>query len=143
LLCRYQKEILIGITKQFLSNNFKIKEPKIAETMVLPDDLFGLENLKDVLTMEAWREHLTPTERCDLRSFLPEGKKNNTVVEFLLSGKNFDFGNLESKALTIVQKLLIRFYLLPVNWKINLLLLRFTLVQISQVFPHDFIIILM
>jgi hypothetical protein len=83
---------VIGITKQCLSNNFKIKEPEIAETTVLPDDLFGLENLKDVLTMEAWREHLTPTERCDLRSFLPEGQKNNTVVEFLLSGQNFNSG---------------------------------------------------
>jgi hypothetical protein len=65
--------------------------------------------------MEAWREHLTLTERCDIRSFLPEGQKNNTVVEFLLSGHNFDSGNSELKALTIVQQLLIRFYLLPIN----------------------------
>ena len=71
-----------------MRNNFKI-----TETTVLPDDLFGLENLKDVLMMEAWIEHLTPIERCDLHSFLPEGQKNNTVVEFLRSGENFNFGN--------------------------------------------------
>jgi len=93
LFCRSQQEIAIGITKQCLSNKYKIKEPEIAETAVLPGDLFGLENLKDVLTMEAWTEHLTPSERRDLRSLLPEGQKNNTVVECLLSGENFNFGN--------------------------------------------------
>ena len=84
---------MVGITKHCLSNKSKIKEPEIAETAVLPDDIYGLENLTDVLTMEAWKECLSPTDRCVLRSFLPEGHQNDTVVESLLRGDNFKFGN--------------------------------------------------
>jgi hypothetical protein len=43
--------------------------------------------------MEAWKEHLTPTERCYLHSLLPEEQKNNTVVECLLNDQNFNVGN--------------------------------------------------
>ena len=70
-----------------------MKRPEIAGTAVLPLDIYGLDNLKDVLTMEAWQEYLSPTDRFSLRSLLPEGQQNNIVVESLLSGDNFKFGN--------------------------------------------------
>jgi len=44
--------------------------------------------------MEAWREHLTPTEKYYLFPLLPEEQNNNIVVECLLSGQNFNIGNL-------------------------------------------------
>ena len=77
MLCRFEQQIIVGISKHRLSNKNKIKEPEIAGTAVFPDDdTYGLENLKDVLikdvlTMDAWREYLSPKDICALRSLLP------------------------------------------------------------------------
>lgn len=87
-------ELEIGITEHCKSNEYKIREPEIAETIKLPTEIFALQDLRNVLTVEAWREDLTERERSRLRAFLPEGQNNNNdVVESLLSGENFNFGN--------------------------------------------------
>lgn len=84
----------IGITKHCVSNKCKIQEAQIAETIKLPREIFALQDLRNVLTVEAWREDLTEREKSRLRAFLPEGQSNNDdVVESLLSGENFNFGN--------------------------------------------------
>lgn len=84
----------IGITKHCVSNKYKIQEAQIAETIKLPREIFALQDLRNVLTVEAWREDLTEREKSRLRAFLPEGQSNNNAVaESLLSGENFNFGN--------------------------------------------------
>lgn len=87
-------ESKIGITKHCVSNKYKIQEPEIAETLKLPTEIHELQDLRNVLTVEAWRD-LTEQERSRLGAFLPEGQNNNNndVAESLLSGENLNFGN--------------------------------------------------
>jgi len=76
-----------------VSNKYKIQQAQIAETIKLPREIFALQDLRNVLTVDAWTD-LTEMEKSRLRTFLPEGQSNNDdVAESLLSGENFNFGN--------------------------------------------------
>ena len=91
MFCSSSEGLVIGITKQCVSGKYKIGEPEIAETTVLPADILALDDLRNVLSLETWREILTPAERYRLGTLLPKGHQN--VVESLLEGDNFTFGN--------------------------------------------------
>ncbi|KAF8118097.1 hypothetical protein N665_0006s0097 [Sinapis alba] len=65
----------------------------LAQVCHVPRETFHLENLKGVLSSEVWRGCLSDGERNYLQQFLPEGIDVEQVVQQLLDGDNFHFGN--------------------------------------------------
>uniref|UniRef100_A0A1D1XSV3 Nuclear factor related to kappa-B-binding protein n=1 Tax=Anthurium amnicola TaxID=1678845 RepID=A0A1D1XSV3_9ARAE len=65
----------------------------LADVFSLPRETFGLENLADVLSYEVWESYLSERERKLLIQFLPRGVDVDNVVQSLLAGENFHFGN--------------------------------------------------
>ncbi|KAL1820157.1 uncharacterized protein LOC108219114 isoform X1 [Daucus carota subsp. sativus] len=65
----------------------------LADIVNVPQGTFDLENLSDVLSFEVWQTHLSEKERSFLTQFLPEGTEAQQVVQDLLAGDNFHFGN--------------------------------------------------
>ncbi|XP_030539551.2 uncharacterized protein LOC115747506 isoform X2 [Rhodamnia argentea] len=65
----------------------------LADAFDIPREIFDLENLKDVLSQEAWRRSLSESERNFLMQFLPREAEAKEVVKSVLSGDNFHFGN--------------------------------------------------
>lgn len=64
----------------------------IADVFSVPQEIYALENLKDVLSYEVWETYLTESERNHLMQFLPSGPEAEEVLEALLAGENFHFG---------------------------------------------------
>ncbi|KAL1188964.1 hypothetical protein V5N11_029068 [Cardamine amara subsp. amara] len=65
----------------------------LAQVCPVPHETFQLDNLSEVLSNEVWRACLSDGERDYLRQFLPEGVDVEQVVQALLDGENFHFGN--------------------------------------------------
>ncbi|CAN7005483.1 unnamed protein product [Brassica rapa subsp. trilocularis] len=65
----------------------------LAQVCHVPHETFTLENLSEVLSTEVWQGCLSDGERNYLQQFLPEGIDVEEVVEQLLEGENFHFGN--------------------------------------------------
>ncbi|KAK3039153.1 hypothetical protein RJ639_028899, partial [Escallonia herrerae] len=65
----------------------------LADVFCIPREIFDLRTLKDVLSYEVWQTHLSETERKSLSQFLPKGAEAHKVVQELLGGDNFHFGN--------------------------------------------------
>ncbi|ESQ41351.1 hypothetical protein EUTSA_v10012594mg [Eutrema salsugineum] len=65
----------------------------LAQVCPVPHETFQLENLSEVLSNEVWRACLSDGERNYLQQFLPEGVDVEQVVQALLDGDNFHFGN--------------------------------------------------
>ncbi|CAL5368723.1 unnamed protein product [Camellia sinensis] len=65
----------------------------LADVLVVPHEIFELDNLKGVLSYEVWQTHLSENERHYLTQFLPKGAETHQVVQELLSEDNFHFGN--------------------------------------------------
>ncbi|KAK7380708.1 hypothetical protein VNO78_33223 [Psophocarpus tetragonolobus] len=76
-----------------VSNDHKV----LADVFTVPQEIFDLDNLSEVLSYEVWKTHLSENERNLLMNFLPSGFHPNQVVEELLAGINFNFGNPLSK----------------------------------------------
>ncbi|KAG4401800.1 hypothetical protein AAZX31_02G063100 [Glycine max] len=76
-----------------VSNDHKI----LADVFAVPQEIFELDNLSEVLSYEVWKTHLSENERNLLMNFLPSGFESHQVVEELLGGINFNFGNPFSK----------------------------------------------
>ncbi|TKY46251.1 Nuclear factor related to kappa-B-binding protein [Spatholobus suberectus] len=73
----------------FVSNDHKV----LADVFTVPQEIFDLDNLSEVLSHEVWKTHLSESERNLLMNFLPSGSEPHQVVEELLAGINFNFGN--------------------------------------------------
>ncbi|XP_021750393.1 uncharacterized protein LOC110716064 isoform X1 [Chenopodium quinoa] len=90
------KEDQIGISWRHLSP-FNPSAPcsntKLADVVVVPKDVFELNDLAEVLSYEVWQSILTEKERNFLMQFLPPGVEADKAVQSLLSGDNFCFGN--------------------------------------------------
>ncbi|KAK7267259.1 hypothetical protein RIF29_19926 [Crotalaria pallida] len=72
--------------------NFVSKDHNIlADVFTLPQEIFDLDNLSEVLSYEVWKTRLSENERNLLMHFLPS--EPHQTVEELLSGSNFHFGN--------------------------------------------------
>ncbi|VVB14403.1 unnamed protein product [Arabis nemorensis] len=69
------------------------KRNVLAQVCPVPRETFQLENLSEVLSNEVWRSCLSESERNYLRQFLPEGVDVEEVIQALLDGENFHFGN--------------------------------------------------
>ncbi|XP_022750426.1 uncharacterized protein LOC111299478 [Durio zibethinus] len=65
----------------------------LADVLTLPREIFDLENLTGVLSYEVWQTHLSENERNLLVQFLPTGTDKEQVLQALLAGDNFHFGN--------------------------------------------------
>lgn len=66
----------------------------LADVFDVPREIFELEDLSEVLSLEVWQTYLSENERNNLRKFLPGEQENETdVVGALFSGNNFHFGN--------------------------------------------------
>ncbi|KAJ7971788.1 Nuclear factor related to kappa-B-binding protein [Quillaja saponaria] len=65
----------------------------LADVFAIPQEIFELDNLAEVLSFEVWQTHLSENERNLLIQFLPRFLEPHEVVQELLSGDNFHFGN--------------------------------------------------
>ncbi|KAJ0260910.1 Nuclear factor kappa-B-binding protein [Hirschfeldia incana] len=87
----------VGISSRHLREFVDFVSPKRRSLLALvcpaPREIFHLENLSGVLSTEVWRSCLSDDERNYLQQFLPEGIDVEQVVEQLLNGENFHFGN--------------------------------------------------
>ncbi|XP_020231542.1 uncharacterized protein LOC109812084 isoform X2 [Cajanus cajan] len=72
-----------------VSNDHKV----LADVITVPQEIFDLDNLSEVLSYEVWKTHLSENERNLLMNFLPSGSEPHQVVEELLAGINYSFGN--------------------------------------------------
>ncbi|KAJ0053423.1 hypothetical protein Pint_02510 [Pistacia integerrima] len=86
----------IGITRRNLRpfiDSVPGSHNALADVFSIPQDIFELENLSEVLSYEVWQTQLSEDERKFLMQFLPSGQNAEHVVQALLSGDNIDFGN--------------------------------------------------
>ncbi|KAH6766549.1 hypothetical protein C2S52_017532 [Perilla frutescens var. hirtella] len=65
----------------------------LADVFPVPPEIFELDNLSEVLSYEVWQSHLSDNERSFLSQFLPKEVEPDKIVQDLLSGDNFHFGN--------------------------------------------------
>ncbi|KAG8643879.1 uncharacterized protein LOC110626337 isoform X2 [Manihot esculenta] len=65
----------------------------LADVTFIPQEIFVVENLNEFLSYEVWQTHLSEKEREYLMQFLPKGSDAEDVVQALLAGDNFHFGN--------------------------------------------------
>ncbi|KAG9158295.1 hypothetical protein Leryth_000426 [Lithospermum erythrorhizon] len=65
----------------------------LADVVIVPPEIFTLDNLADVLTYEVWQNCLSESERHSLTQFLPKCSNPDRVVQQLFRGDNFHFGN--------------------------------------------------
>nr|XP_010929709.1 uncharacterized protein LOC105051109 isoform X1 [Elaeis guineensis] len=65
----------------------------LADVISVPQEIFSLENLTEVLSYEVWATCLSESERKFLTQFLPSGTGAEQIVHSLLKGENHHFGN--------------------------------------------------
>lgn len=65
----------------------------LADILSVPREIFELENLVGILSYEVWQTCISETEKKVLTQFLPKGAEPEKIVQDLLSGDNFHFGN--------------------------------------------------
>ncbi|CAH8328183.1 unnamed protein product [Eruca vesicaria subsp. sativa] len=90
------KKEQVGLSLRHLREFVDYVPPRrslLAQVCPVPVETFQLENLSEVLSSEVWRSCLSDGERNYLQQFLPEGVDVEQVVQQLLDGENFHFGN--------------------------------------------------
>ncbi|CAI9777225.1 unnamed protein product [Fraxinus pennsylvanica] len=65
----------------------------LADVISVPQEIFELESLSEVFSYEVWQNHLSEDERSLLSQLLPKGAESDNIVQDLLAGINFHFGN--------------------------------------------------
>ncbi|KAJ6832138.1 uncharacterized protein M6B38_345745 [Iris pallida] len=65
----------------------------LVDVLLVPKEIFGLNDLMDVLSYEVWATCLSESERKLLTQFLPDGTGAEQTVHSLLTGENHHFGN--------------------------------------------------
>lgn len=86
----------IAASWRHLSPQLKWKKNEhtaVADVFEAPPELFQLKDLKEILSLEAWKECLSLSERRFLRQLLPEGLDHGSLVRTIFRGDNFCFGN--------------------------------------------------
>ncbi|XP_074307304.1 uncharacterized protein LOC141642410 [Silene latifolia] len=87
------KEEQIGISSRQLAAFSPVSNAKLADVVAVPKEVFELDDLTEVLTLEGWQSLLTDKDRTFLSQFLPEGFESDEIVQALLGCENFHFGN--------------------------------------------------
>ncbi|XWS40507.1 hypothetical protein CRYUN_Cryun17cG0000800 [Craigia yunnanensis] len=81
-------------TKSCISLAWDGNQKKVlADVLTLPHENFALENLTEAFSYEVWQTHLSENERNLLMQFLPTETDKEQVLQALLAGVNFHFGN--------------------------------------------------
>ncbi|GER46191.1 nuclear factor related to kappa-B-binding protein [Striga asiatica] len=86
----------IGIARRHLISFLEPGSPGhsvLADVCSVPQEIFELENLREVLTYEVWQSNLSDTERYFLSQFLPKVPEPDIIIQDLLAGEDFQFGN--------------------------------------------------
>ncbi|KAG2334145.1 hypothetical protein Bca52824_005325 [Brassica carinata] len=86
----------VGLSLRHLREFVDFVPPRrslLAQVCHVPHETFQLDNLSEVLSTEVWRSCVSDGERNYLKQFLPEGIDVEEVVDQLLDGENFHFGN--------------------------------------------------
>ncbi|KAF4397560.1 hypothetical protein G4B88_027300 [Cannabis sativa] len=65
----------------------------VADVCAVPPEIYELENIKEVLSYEAWETCLSESERNHLMQFLPRDQEAEQVLKALLAGDNLHFGS--------------------------------------------------
>ncbi|KAG9447241.1 hypothetical protein H6P81_013369 [Aristolochia fimbriata] len=65
----------------------------LADVICIPQEIFGLENLSEVLSCQVWDACLSQSEKKFLSQFLPRGNDIDQVLQALFMGENFHFRN--------------------------------------------------
>ncbi|XP_073042281.1 uncharacterized protein [Primulina eburnea] len=65
----------------------------LADVFSVPQEIFELENLSEILSYEVWQSLFSKNERSLLSQFLPKEAEPDSLVQELLAGDNFHFGN--------------------------------------------------
>ncbi|XP_010524235.1 PREDICTED: uncharacterized protein LOC104802362 isoform X2 [Tarenaya hassleriana] len=89
---REQVGISLRHLRQFV-NPVPRRQNFLADVCLVPEEFFELENMSEVLSYEVWQSLLSEGERSYLQQFLPKGVDVEQVVQALLDGDNFHFGN--------------------------------------------------
>ncbi|KAL9240780.1 hypothetical protein vseg_014960 [Gypsophila vaccaria] len=87
------KEDQIALSSRHLAQFGVVSGDKLADVVVVPKEVFGLDDLNEVLTYENWQSCVTEKDRMFLTQFLPRGIGADEAVKALLGGENFHFGN--------------------------------------------------
>ncbi|EPS65141.1 hypothetical protein M569_09638, partial [Genlisea aurea] len=69
------------------------RHSSLADIVSVPKEIFDLNSLSDVLSYEVWQSHLSDEERNMLLRFLPKHLNHDSILQALLGGDNFHFGN--------------------------------------------------
>ncbi|KAL3526245.1 hypothetical protein ACH5RR_010901 [Cinchona calisaya] len=87
----------VGISQRYLVPFIDAVAPhsysRLGDILTVPREIFELENLANVLSYEVWQTCIAETERNILAQLLPIEVEPEMVVQELLSGDNFHFGN--------------------------------------------------
>ncbi|KAK9725427.1 hypothetical protein RND81_05G142600 [Saponaria officinalis] len=87
------KEDQIGLSSRHLAQFGLVSSAKLADVVVVPKEVFQLNDLTEVLTFENWQSLITEKDRIFLTQFLPRGFEPDEIVQALLGCENFHFGN--------------------------------------------------
>eukprot|EP00250_Pteridium_aquilinum_P006357 c16299_g1_i2 orf=277-3477(+) len=90
------KKNQIAVLRRHLSPHLQWKKHEhsaVADVIEVPPELFQLKDLTGILSLEAWKGCLSPSERRFLRGLIPEGADHRSLVRAITGGENFYFGN--------------------------------------------------
>ncbi|XP_068665767.1 uncharacterized protein [Aristolochia californica] len=86
----------IGITLRHMApymDSIPLSHAGLADVICIPQEVFRLENLCEVLSVQVFDQYLSQSERKFLIQFLPRGNDIDQVLQALFVGENFHFGN--------------------------------------------------
>ncbi|XP_024531589.1 nuclear factor related to kappa-B-binding protein [Selaginella moellendorffii] len=92
------KQSLVGLSWSSLAASSRVEKAKrlhkyLADVVEVPDEVFALENLHQVLSIETWNSCLSDLEKEHLCGLLPQGCDIEKAITALLAGENVNFGN--------------------------------------------------
>ncbi|GAB4847374.1 hypothetical protein Ancab_026432 [Ancistrocladus abbreviatus] len=120
----------IGISWRQLTSFASIPHDKtiLADVLAIPKDVFQLDDLTEILSYDVWESLLTEQERNYLMQFLPGGIEAEQVVQSLLEGENFHFGNPFLQCVSFVMLLLLILWAWGLShyWELLFVLVIFT-----------------
>ncbi|EFJ27779.1 hypothetical protein SELMODRAFT_412034 [Selaginella moellendorffii] len=87
------KQSLVGLSWSSLAASSRVEKAKrlhkyLADVVEVPDEVFALENLHQVLSIETWNSCLSDLEKEHLCGLLPQGCDIEKAITALLAGEN-------------------------------------------------------
>ncbi|EFJ37168.1 hypothetical protein SELMODRAFT_403322 [Selaginella moellendorffii] len=97
------KQSLVGLSWSSLAASSRVEKAKrlhkyLADVVEVPDEVFALENLHQILSIETWNSCLSDLEKEHLCGLLPQGCDIEKTITALLAGENGRAGLQQSYA---------------------------------------------